>query len=150
LSQAAVSSSAVSYTHEHPDSTSELCDPLKKRAAINGGPFGFLLMIQWISLVAAFRMLDGFVLFMRALDGMTRTHGFVVHLVNLTVHLAPDRVMPILVAFMRAMSLVDGIGRASCSISHLVGFFIGVAFDLRDLDTDNFLADVFGRREWRH
>lgn len=90
-------------------------------------------------------MLDGFVLFMRALDCMTRTHGFVVHFVNLAVDFAPDCVMPIFVAFMLPMGLVDGIGRASCSISHLVGFFIGVAFDLRDLNADNFLADVLGR-----
>src|SRR5260370_5527596 len=73
--------------------------------------------------------------FVRALDRMSSAPGLALELVHLAVELAADRPMPVLVAFVLAMRRVDRVHRAFTPISNLVGFFIDIPCDLRDLHT---------------
>ena len=85
-------------------------------------------------LVATFSVLDRFMPLVRAVNCVSRAHGFVVCFVDLAVHFAGDRVMPILVAFVPAMRRVDCIDSAGRTVSHFVGFLIDITRDLGDLE----------------
>src|SRR5258708_5699996 len=85
-----------------------------------------------------------------AMNCVGRAHSFVVCFVDLAVHFAGDRVMPILVAFVPAVPRIAGVNRAGCAIFPLMGFLIDAARELRDRDTASFLADVLVRPGWWH